>query len=51
VIPVEKLEVSAYTVPTDLPESDGTLAWNRTTLVLVELHAGRHTPRSARRPI
>ncbi|MGZ3699499.1 MAG: enolase C-terminal domain-like protein [Bdellovibrionota bacterium] len=26
-------------VPTDLPESDGTLVWNSTTLVLVELRA------------
>src|SRR5215469_15063307 len=32
---VERLEVSAYTVPTETPESDGTLAWNETTLVLV----------------
>lgn len=29
------MEVSAYTVPTETPESDGTLAWNETTLVLV----------------
>jgi L-alanine-DL-glutamate epimerase-like enolase superfamily enzyme len=27
-------------VPTDGPESDGTLKWDSTTLVLVELHAG-----------
>jgi L-alanine-DL-glutamate epimerase-like enolase superfamily enzyme len=34
---------SAYTVPTDAPESDGTLEWNSTTLVLVEIEAGgRH---------
>ena len=32
--------VSAYTVPTDLPESDGTLEWNATTIILVELDAG-----------
>ncbi len=32
---VERLEVSAYTVPTETPEADGTLAWNDTTLVLV----------------
>jgi len=31
---------SAYTVPTDAPESDGTLEWNSTTLVLVEIEAG-----------
>lgn len=32
--------VSAYTVPTDAPESDGTLEWDSTTLVLVEIEAG-----------
>ena len=39
-IPVERLDVSAYTVPTDAPESDGTLEWDRTTLVVVELTGG-----------
>lgn len=33
---VEAVSVSAYTIPTDYPESDGTLEWDRTTLVLVE---------------
>ena len=37
---VERLDVSAYTVATDRPESDGTLEWDSTTLVLVEAHAG-----------
>ena len=32
---VERLEVSAYKVPTETPEADGTLTWNETTLVLV----------------
>ena len=36
---IEHLEVSAYLIPTDLPESDGTLEWDSTTLVLVELRA------------
>src|SRR5437868_4737721 len=36
---VEQLEVSAYTIPTDAPESDGTYAWDKTTLVLVEVSA------------
>jgi L-alanine-DL-glutamate epimerase-like enolase superfamily enzyme len=36
---VERLEVSAYTVPTETPESDGTLAWHETTLVLVRTAA------------
>jgi len=37
---VETLAVSAYTIPTDEPESDGTLEWDSTTLVLVEIEAG-----------
>jgi len=39
-IPVDRLTVSAYRVPTDRPESDGTARWDATTLVLVELEAG-----------
>jgi L-alanine-DL-glutamate epimerase-like enolase superfamily enzyme len=34
-MPIQRLTVSAYTVPTDLPESDGTYAWDSTTLVLI----------------
>ena len=37
--PVEQLRVSAFRVPTDFPESDGTLAWSSTTLVVVEARA------------
>jgi L-alanine-DL-glutamate epimerase-like enolase superfamily enzyme len=37
---VSRIEVAAYTVPTDLPESDGTLEWNSTTLVLVRAQGG-----------
>ena len=37
---ITNLAVSAYTVPTDAPEADGTLDWTSTTLVLVELEAG-----------
>ena len=36
---VERVEVSAYRVPTDAPESDGTLEWSATTLVVVEVGA------------
>jgi len=36
---VERVEVSAYTVPTDSPEADGTFQWNSTTLVLCEIRA------------
>jgi len=37
---VEHLSVSAYEIPTDGPESDGTLAWDSTTIVVVEAQAG-----------
>lgn len=37
--PIRGLKVSAYTVPTDRPESDGTLAWDSTTLVVVQASA------------
>lgn len=40
---VQKLEVNAYTIPTDEPESDGTLEWDSTTIVIVEAHAGGKT--------
>lgn len=37
------LDVSAYTIPTDGPEADGTYAWKETTIVIVEVHAGGET--------
>jgi L-alanine-DL-glutamate epimerase-like enolase superfamily enzyme len=40
---VERLEVHAYTIPTDQPESDGTLEWDSTTIVVVEAGAGGKT--------
>ncbi|MGH7968702.1 MAG: enolase C-terminal domain-like protein, partial [Limisphaerales bacterium] len=36
---IDRLAVSAFKVPTDGPESDGTLEWDSTTLVLVQLEA------------
>ena len=33
---------SAYTIPTDRPEADGTLSWDETDLVLVEVGDGDH---------
>ncbi|GAA3605563.1 enolase C-terminal domain-like protein [Microlunatus ginsengisoli] len=36
---VERAEVSAYTVPTDAPEADGTFTWTETTMVLVRIWA------------
>ncbi len=41
--PIGGLDVSAFTVPTDEPESDGTLRWDSTTIVVVEAHAGGAT--------
>ena len=38
--PVDEVRVTAYTVPTDSPEADGTIAWDSTTVVLVEASAG-----------
>jgi L-alanine-DL-glutamate epimerase-like enolase superfamily enzyme len=40
---IAKLDVSAYEIPTDEPESDGTLEWDSTTIVIVEAHAGSET--------
>jgi L-alanine-DL-glutamate epimerase-like enolase superfamily enzyme len=37
---IDRLDVAAYTIPTDAPESDGTLEWDSTTMVVVEAHAG-----------
>ncbi|HEU0169517.1 MAG TPA: enolase C-terminal domain-like protein [Chloroflexota bacterium] len=33
---IERLEVSAYVIPTSQPEADGTIAWDSTTVVIVE---------------
>jgi L-alanine-DL-glutamate epimerase-like enolase superfamily enzyme len=38
--PIAAVGVSAYRIPTDAPESDGTFAWEATTLVLVRVTAG-----------
>jgi len=42
-VPIEKVTLSAYRVPATLPESDGTLKWDSTTLILVEIDAGGKT--------
>ncbi|HEY6431696.1 MAG TPA: enolase C-terminal domain-like protein [Acetobacteraceae bacterium] len=36
------MRARAYTVPTDQPEQDGTLDWDKTTLVVVNIEAGGH---------
>ena len=40
---IDDVRSSAYTVPTKTPESDGTLEWSKTTLVLVEISANGTT--------
>ncbi|HLJ08467.1 MAG TPA: enolase C-terminal domain-like protein, partial [Acidimicrobiia bacterium] len=40
---IEGVDVAAYTIPTDQPESDGTLEWDATTMVLARIHAGGET--------
>jgi L-alanine-DL-glutamate epimerase-like enolase superfamily enzyme len=40
---VGKVGVRAFRIPTDAPEADGTISWDATTLVLVELEAGGRT--------
>src|SRR5262249_39354126 len=42
-VPIERIDVSAYNVPTDSSESDGTYEWDSTTMVLVEAAAGGRT--------
>jgi L-alanine-DL-glutamate epimerase-like enolase superfamily enzyme len=41
VIPITESTVSVFTIPTDGPESDGTLEWRSTTIVIAEVRAGR----------
>ncbi|MFF9197728.1 enolase C-terminal domain-like protein [Streptomyces sp. NPDC014779] len=41
--PVTGVDATAYTVPTDRPEADGTFAWDATTAVVVEVRAERAT--------
>ena len=40
---IDRVEVAAYKIPTDLPESDGTLKWDSTTIVVVHAHGGGET--------
>jgi L-alanine-DL-glutamate epimerase-like enolase superfamily enzyme len=40
---IDGLDVSGYTIPTDFPESDGTIEWDKTTLIVVEAKAGDAT--------
>ena len=36
---VTAVETAVYVIPTDAPEADGTLAWDKTTMVLVTVRA------------
>jgi uncharacterized Rossmann fold enzyme len=45
-VAIDRIEAHEYTVPTDYPESDGTLQWKSTTLVLVHAHGGNKTGHS-----
>src|SRR5690242_1528064 len=40
---ISRIQVSAFSIPTATPESDGTLEWNATVLVLVEAEASGKT--------
>jgi L-alanine-DL-glutamate epimerase-like enolase superfamily enzyme len=42
-VPISGLDVSTYLIPTEGPESDGTLEWHQTLLVLVEARGGDTT--------
>ncbi len=38
---VDRVEIAAYTIPTDAPEGDGTLRWDSTTIVVVHAYSGK----------
>jgi len=40
---ISKVDVSAYSIPTDAPEGDGTFKWDSTTLVLCEVRVADET--------
>jgi L-alanine-DL-glutamate epimerase-like enolase superfamily enzyme len=37
---IDGVRVEVFTIPTDRPESDGTIEWNKTTLVVAHVEAG-----------
>ena len=39
-VTVDGVDAAAFTVPTEVPEADGTLSWTSTTLVTATVHAG-----------
>lgn len=42
-VPIDSLDVSLYTIPTEQPEADGTMEWDSHTMLLVEAHGGGRT--------
>jgi L-alanine-DL-glutamate epimerase-like enolase superfamily enzyme len=42
-VPITSVTVSAFRIPTETPESDGTLEWQATTLAVAEVVAGGKT--------
>jgi L-alanine-DL-glutamate epimerase-like enolase superfamily enzyme len=43
VYPIRDVKVRSVTIPTDRPESDGTIQWDSTTVVIAEIQAGNCT--------
>jgi L-alanine-DL-glutamate epimerase-like enolase superfamily enzyme len=41
--PIGEVRASAYRIPTEQPESDGTLEWDQVTIVVAEVEAGGQT--------
>ena len=39
-LPIREINARAFVIPTDRPESDGTLSWDKTTLIIVNVTAG-----------
>lgn len=37
---IDRIEARVYTIPTDAPEADGTIAWDSTTMILVTATSG-----------
>ena len=38
-VPIGEVRASAFKIPIDRPEADGTIAWNSTTLIVVQVSA------------
>jgi L-alanine-DL-glutamate epimerase-like enolase superfamily enzyme len=42
-MPIRRITARSFTIPTDRPEADGTIAWDKTTIVIVHVEAGGKT--------